>query len=188
MQKFLEEFAPLIIFFVLNLYGAKWFNLPESQNIFIATAGFMLAFFIIIGWNVLQGKRPQNMTLITGGFILVFGGLTLVLQNEIFIKIKPSIIYILFASILAFGLWRGKNFLHMLMGKTLPLTETGWHIFTRRWVWFFLSLALLNEIIWRNFSTDFWVSFKLFGFPFISIAFIIVQVILLKPHIDDSKN
>ncbi len=185
MRKFWEDFAPLILFFLLNAYGAEILGRPESDSLFIATAGFMVALAIIIALQLMGGRKPSLMSLITAGFVFVFGGLTLYLQDEMFIKMKPTLVYILCASILFFGLWRGQSYLKILMGNAMPLDEAGWLIFTRNWAIFFVILGVINEIVWRNFSTDFWVSFKLFGFTGLSVAFIIAHMPLLKNHLQD---
>ena len=112
----------------------------------------------------------------------MFGGLTLFLQDETFIKIKPSLVYVLFAVILSFGLMRGQSYLEMLMGEALKMQQSGWLILTRRWIYFFICLALLNEFIWRNFSTDAWVNFKVFGILPLTFIFMAAQMPLLKRH------
>jgi intracellular septation protein len=105
-----------------------------------------------------------------------------------FIKIKPTLIYLLFAAILGFGLLRGRSYLQSLMGEMLPLNDTGWMIMTRRWVGFFIGLALLNEAIWRNLSTDMWVNFKVFGIMPLTILFIAVQVNSLKQYMPSEND
>ena len=129
-----------------------------------------------------RGAKPNNMTLASAGFVFVFGGLTLFLQDETFIKIKPSLVYVLFAAILGFGLVRGQSYLQILMGEALKMQPAGWLILTRRWIFFFLFLAALNEFIWRNFSTDAWVNFKVFGILPLTFIFMAAQMPLLKRH------
>ena len=111
MAKFLEDFGPLLVFFTLNARGAEWLGRTESDSLLIATAGFMaaLAASLIVTYG--RGAKPNNMTLASAGFVFVFGGLTLFLQDETFIKIKPSLVYVLFAVILSFGLMRGQSYL-----------------------------------------------------------------------------
>ena len=180
--KLLEDFGPLLVFFILNGFGARWFGQPEAQSLFIATAGFMiaLAIAIVAGW--LQGRKPAPITLISAAFVFVFGGLTLLLQNETFIKIKPTIVYTLFGAILSVGLMRGVSYLERLMGNMLPLNSDGWLILTRRWAIFFFCLAIINELAWRNLTTDQWVQLKVFGFLILTFGFAIAQMPLLSRH------
>ena len=110
-----------------------------------------------------RGAKPNNMTLASAGFIFVFGGITLFLQDETFIKMKPTLVYLLFAAILGTGLARGRSYLKNLMGQMLPMDDAGWLTLTQRWTLFFVFLAV-NETVWRTQSTDVWVNFKVFGF------------------------
>lgn len=182
MAKFLEDFGPLLVFFILNARGAAWFDRPESDALLIATAGFMAAMAVSLAITFLRGGKPNNMTLASGGFVFVFGGLTLFLQDETFIKIKPTLVYLLFAAILSFGLARRQSYLQMLMGDALRMEAAGWLSLTKRWVGFFIFLALLNEVIWRNLSTDFWVNFKVFGILPLTFIFMGLQMPLLKRY------
>ncbi|MCH1541901.1 MAG: septation protein A [Alphaproteobacteria bacterium] len=190
MAKFLEDFGPLLVFFVLNARGAEWFDRAESDSLLIATAGFMAALAVSLVITYARGDKPNNMTLASGGFVFVFGGLTLFLQDETFIKIKPTIVYVLFAGILSFGLLRGKSYLKMLLGQALSMDRPGWMALTRRWIYFFLFLAALNEFIWRSYATDIWVNFKVFGILPLTFAFMALQMPLLKKHgaLDDLKR
>ncbi|MGB0342548.1 MAG: septation protein A [Parvibaculales bacterium] len=184
-RKTAEEFGPLLVFFILNARGAQWFGLPESQSLFIATGGFMVALAVAIGLTLARGERPNNMTLFSGGFVFIFGGITLFLQDERFIKIKPTLVYLLFAAILAIGLARGQSYLQRLMGNMLPLDQAGWLRLTRRWALFFVFLAGVNELVWRTQSTDVWVNFKVFGILPLTFLFMAVQLPLMRQHLPD---
>ena len=184
-RKTAEEFGPLLVFFILNARGAQWFGLPESQSLFIATGGFMVALAVAIGLTLARGERPNNMTLFSGGFVFIFGGITLFLQDERFIKIKPTLVYLLFAAILGVGLARGQSYLQRLMGNMLPLDQAGWLRLTRRWALFFVFLAGVNELVWRTQSTDVWVNFKVFGILPLTFLFMAVQLPLMRQHLPD---
>ena len=166
------DLGPLILFFAINaLYG-----------IFLATGFFMVAIVAaLITSRVLTGKFAK-MPLVTAVLVIVFGGLTLYLQDETFIKIKPTVIYTLFASILLGGLALGRVFLQSVLGEMFELSDTGWRLLTYRWAGFFIFLAFLNESVWRSVSTDDWVSFKVFGLVPLTFIFAAMQAGLLKKH------
>ena len=152
--KIFTEFGPILVFFIMN----------SKYDIFYATAAFMVATAIVIpiAWKM-DGKIPI-MPIVIGIFVLFFGSLTLFLQDDTFIKIKPTIVNLLFAFILVFSnTLLKKNILKLLLGSAFKLTEKGWNILNIRWTFFFIFLAILNEFVWRNYSTDTWVTFKLFG-------------------------
>ena len=129
------------------------------------------------------------MPLVTGVVVLVFGGLTLALQDEIFIKMKPTIVNTLFGGVLIGGLFFGKSLLGYVFDSVFQLTDEGWRKLTLRWGLFFFVLAMVNEVIWRNFSTDFWVSFKVFGMMPLTIVFTLTQMPLIQRHsLDDKKS
>lgn len=170
--KLLVEFGPLAVFFLAN----------SRLGIFWGTGVFMVATVVsLVASRALLGRVP-TMPLVTAVFVLIFGGLTIWLQDDQFIKLKPTIVNGLFASILFGGLYSGRTFLKVVFGEVMQLTEAGWQKLTVRWGCFFVFLALLNEIVWRNFSTDFWVSFKVFGIMPITMAFAVAQVGLLKRY------
>lgn len=167
------EMGPLILFFVVNgMYG-----------IFTATGAFMVAIVAsMVASRHLQGHIPP-MLWFTGAVVMVFGGLTLYLADETFIKLKPTIIYSVFAGILFFGLARGHSYLRVVMEAAFPpLLDEGWLKLARNWALFFTAAAILNEIVWRNFSTDFWVSFKLFGFLPLTFLFAMLQMPVIMKH------
>ncbi len=185
--KLVLELGPLLVFFMANKYGdALALSFPVlaelGGKIFIGTALFMVAMVIsLVASRILLGSLPV-MPLVTGFFVLIFGGLTLYLQNETFIKLKPTIVNLIFASILLGGLMFGKSLLAYVFDSAFKLDADGWKKLTQRWGIFFLFLALVNEIVWRNFSTDFWVTFKVWGTMPLSIIFMMAQLPLIKAH------
>lgn len=181
-RKLAEELGPLAVFFILNARGPQWFDRPESDGLLIATAGFMLAIGAALISTYARGAKPNNMTLASAGFIFVFGGITLFLQDETFIKMKPTLVYLLFAVILGTGLARGRSYLKNLMGQMLPMDDAGWLTLTQRWTLFFVFLAAVNETVWRTQSTDVWVNFKVFGFLPLTFIFMALQMPLLRRH------
>ena len=170
--RLLVEIGPLAVFFLTN----AWYG------IFAATGAFMVAITLSLAASWLLARHIATMPLITAAFVLVFGALTLALNDDLFIKVKPTLVNGLFAAILFGGLIFGKALLKMVFDGTFRLTDEGWRLLTWRWAFFFVFLALLNEAVWRNFSTDFWVSFKLFGNVPITMVFAIAQVGLLQRH------
>ncbi|MGB8818009.1 MAG: septation protein A, partial [Rhizobiaceae bacterium] len=153
----------------------------------IATAAFMVATAVaLIVSKILTGTLPI-MPLVSGVVVLVFGTLTLYLQDETFIKLKPTIINALFGSVLLGGLWFGKSLLGYVFGAAFKLDADGWRKLTLRWGLFFLFLAVLNEVVWRNFSTDFWVAFKVWGTMPITLAFTFLQMPLVMKHSVEGK-
>src|SRR5207244_9676090 len=137
--------------------------LNSKFRLSVATGGCMLAVIVAMIASYVVTRHVPIMALVTGVIVLVFGTLTLVLHDETFIKVKPTIIYGLFAAILGGGLLFGRSFIAILFNQMFNLTPKGWRILTMRWALFFLGMAALNEIIWRTQSTDFWVAFKAFG-------------------------
>jgi intracellular septation protein len=172
LRKLLVEVGPLAIFFVVN----------ARAGIYWGTGTFMVATVAsLIAARILYGRMPV-MPLVTGVFVLVFGGLTLWLHDDHFIKIKPTIVNGLFAAVLFAGLATGQSFLKIVFGEVFRLTEEGWRKLTFRWAGFFVFLAVLNELVWRSFSTDAWVSFKVFGLMPLTIAFAVAQIGLLRKY------
>lgn len=170
MLKLLVELGPLLVFFLTN----------SLAGIFWGTGLFVFATLIsLIASRVLFGRIP-TMPLVSGFFVVVFGGMTLYLQDDLFIKVKPTIVNTLFAVILFGGLLMNHSLLRYLFGEEFKLTEEGWRKLTFRWACFFVLLAILNEIVWRTMSTDFWVAFKAFGILPLTLAFAVSQVGLLK--------
>ncbi|MEO0962540.1 MAG: septation protein A [Pseudomonadota bacterium] len=170
--RLLIEIGPLAVFFIAN-----W-----RFDIFTATGAFMVAITASLAASWLLARHIATMPLVTGVFVLVFGALTLYLNDDLFIKVKPTLVNGLFAAILFSGLFFGKSLLKIVFDGTFRLTTEGWRKLTWRWAFFFVFLAVLNEIVWRNFSTDFWVSFKVFGNMPITMVFAVAQVGLLQKY------
>src|SRR3954468_19398230 len=170
--KLATELGPLIVFFVAN----------AKANLFVATGAFMVAIVAAMIASYVVTRHVPLMALVTGVIVLVFGTLTLVLHDETFIKVKPTIIYGLFAAILGGGLLFGRSFIAVLFDQMFNLTPEGWRILTLRWALFFLGMAALNEIVWRTQSTDFWVAFKAFGAIPITMIFAMTQMPMIKRY------
>jgi intracellular septation protein len=172
MLKLALDIGPLILFFAAN----------ARFGIYAATAAFMVAIIVALGVSYALTRHLPVMPLVTAIIVLVFGGLTLVLHDELFIKVKPTIIYVLFGSVLLGGLAFRKPLLGMVFDSVFNLTEEGWRKLTIRWALFFFVLAVLNEIVWRTQTTDFWVSFKLFGVVPLTFLFGALQIRLLTKY------
>ena len=159
-----------------------------QQGLFEATGAFMVATFVslIAGWFL--ERRLPTLPLVSGFFVLVFGGLTLILADETFIKLKPTLVNSLFAVILLGGLVLKRPLLKPLFGSAFQLGDEGWHTLTLRWGVFFVVLAILNEVVWRNFSTDFWVAFKLFGVLPLTVLFAGSQTPLILRQQNDAAR
>ncbi|WP_182548526.1 septation protein A [Phyllobacterium myrsinacearum] len=187
LLKLAIEMGPLMVFFFANARG-EWLieRFPVlahiGEPIFLATALFMAATVValVVSWIMLRSL--PIMPLISGIVVLVFGGLTLWLHDENFIKIKPTIINALFGVILLGGLYFGKSLLGYVFDSAFKLDAEGWRKLTMRWGIFFLFLAILNEVVWRSFSTDFWVAFKVWGTMPITLLFTFAQMPLVMKH------
>jgi intracellular septation protein len=172
LLKLVLELGPLVAFFVANARG----------GIMTATAVFMVAVAISLVLSYVLLRKVAIMPLVSGVVVLTFGGLTLFLNDELFIKLKPTIVNALFGSILLGGLAAGRSFLKIVFDAVFDLTEEGWKKLTFRWGLFFFALAVLNEIVWRTQSTDFWVAFKVWGMMPITFAFTLAQMPLIQRH------
>jgi intracellular septation protein len=172
LPKLLIELGPLLVFFAGNAMG----------GIYVGTAAFMAATLISLAVARFRYHKMPAMPLVSAVVVFVFGGLTLYLQDETFIKLKPTIVYSMFAVLLAAGLLLRKPLLELLFGPVFTLTVQGWRKLTSRWMAFFIVMAIVNEVVWRNFSTDAWVSFKAFGFLPLTFLFAIAQVPLLQRY------
>src|SRR4051812_17888712 len=197
--KLVLDLGPLLLFFYANAKPAlfePWLaplipaavQTGEHSRIFVGTAGFMVAIVSGLIISYLLTRRLPIMAIVSAVVVVVFGGATLFFQNEAFIKLKPTIIYLLFAGTLFGGLIFRKPLLAMVFDQVFHLTEEGWRKLTIRWALFFLALAILNEIVWRTQSTDTWVTFKVFGVMPLTFIFAALQYPLLTKHDASPKD
>jgi intracellular septation protein len=193
LLKLALDLGPLLLFFFANSRPALFEPLfaplipaavahGEQAGIFVATAVFMVAILVALVVSYALTRRLPVMAIVSAVVVVVFGGATLFFQNETFIKLKPTIIYLLFTVILFGGLIFKKPLLAMVFDQVFHLTEEGWHKLTVRWALFFFALAVLNEIVWRTQSTDTWVAFKVFGVMPLTFIFAAFQYPLLTRH------
>ena len=166
------NFGPLLIFFVAN----------AMLGIFTATAVFMAVMLIVLVVEFAIERKVSFMPLLTTGLVLVFGGLTLWLSNDIFIKIKPTILYTMFAAVLLGGLLFNRLFIRLLFGQMLQLSDPAWRTLTWRWSLFFIALAIANEIVWRHVSTNVWVAFKVWAVFPLTVLFAMAQTPFIMRH------
>ena len=181
LLKLALELGPLVLFFFTNAYSDR-FGVAEERRIFAATGIFIAATVVALAVHYALVKKLPIMPLVSGVVVVVFGGLTLWLDDELFIKLKPTIVNTLFGVVLLGGLAVGKPLLAFVLDSVFDLTDEGWRKLTFRWALFFFFLALLNEIVWRTQTTDVWVSFKVFGIMPLTIAFALAQTPLLMRH------
>ena len=179
--KLVLELGPLVLFFFGNAYGDR-LGVAEGQRIFLATGIFVAATVVSLAVHFAMVRRLPIMPLVSGVVVLVFGGLTLFLQDEVFIKLKPTIVNTMFGLILLGGLYWRKPILAVVLDSVLDLTEEGWRKLTLRWALFFFVLAILNEVVWRTQTTDLWVKFKVFGIMPLTVAFALAQTPLILRH------
>lgn len=172
LVKLAVDIGPLAVFFIAN---AKF-------GIFSATAAFMVVILIALGVAFTIERRLPTLPLVTAVVVMVFGGLTLWLQDETFIKLKPTIVNLFFAAAIFGGLAFGKNYMRSVMGSMMQLDDEGWRKLAIRWGLFFAAMALLNEVVWRSVSTDMWVNFKVFGLLPLTFVFALSQMPLMHKH------
>ena len=172
ISKLLIDIGPLAIFFIFYSRG----------DLKSAIIPFMIATIIAVLFSYIMEKKIPIMPTVGAFIILIFGGLTIYFDNEVFFKMKPTIINLLFALILYGGIIVKKPLLKLLLGAAIKLEDEGWKILTQRWISFFIALAVLNEIVWRTQSTDIWVNFKVFGILPITFIFTMTQFPLIKKY------
>ena len=172
ISKLLIDIGPLAVFFIFYL----------RSDLKSAIIPLMIATIIAVLFSYIMEKKIPIMPTVGAFIILIFGGLTIYFDNEVFFKMKPTIINLLFALILYGGVIVKKPLLKFLLGAAIKLEDEGWKILTQRWISFFIALAILNEIVWRTQSTDIWVNFKVFGILPITFIFTMTQFSLIKKY------
>ncbi len=190
LLKLALELGPLIVFFFANARGqaiADWLGIG-MEPIFLATAAFMVATILSLAVSRVKFGKLPVMPMVSGVVVFVFGGLTLYLHDDTFIKMKPTIVNSLFGTALLVGLLFGKSLLGYVFDSVFQLNAEGWRILTRRWGLFFFFLAIVNEVVWRNFSTDMWVNFKVFGVMPITMIFGAFQMPLLTRYAPEESK
>lgn len=178
LVKSATDLGPVIIFFATY----KFYDLMS------ATAAIMVSTIIALAVSYYFERKLPMMPLVTAVVVTIFGGLTLYFDSEVFIKLKPTIIYALFSLALIIGLAMGKSFIQTLFGNFWKLDADGWKKLTLRLILFFIAMAVANEVIWRNFSTDIWVNAKVFGFTAATFVFFMLQVPLISRHSEEAEE
>jgi intracellular septation protein len=181
LPKLALELGPLVLFFLGNAYAER-FGVGPDQKLFVATGLFIAATVIALSIHYALVRRLPIMPLVSGVVVVVFGGLTLFLQDKTFIMVKPTIVNTLFGLVLLGGLAFGKSLLSVVLDSMFALTDEGWRKLTFRWGVFFFVLAALNEVVWRTQTEDFWVNFKVFGIMPITVLFALAQTPLLTRY------
>jgi intracellular septation protein len=177
--RLLIDLGPLLIFFLANFFAP----VPSVAKIFVATGAFMVAMVAAMLFSAIRYHRISPLLWFSGIMVVILGGLTIWLHNENFIKMKPTLYYALVAALLLFGLLTDRPLLQRVLGSTYPgLSEQGWKKLTRNWAIFFACMAALNEAVWRNTSTDFWVGFKLWGALPLTFLFAAANIPMLMRH------
>ena len=176
--KLVIEVGPLVAFFAANAWG----------GIFWATGIYMVAAGVALGVTWALTRKLAMVPIVTLGFVVAFGALTLYLADETFIKVKVTIINALFGAILLTGLMMGRPLLKLALGEALNLDPQGWHKLTIRWALFFFAMAGLNEVVWRTLSTDAWVNFKVFGLLPLTVVFAVAQIRLMQRHMVEEPS
>jgi intracellular septation protein len=166
------DLGPLVVFF----------GTYEALGIFVATGCFMAAVLVALAFGFWRERRLPPMPLFTAVLVLVFGGLTLYLRNDVFIKMKPTVLYASFGLLLLGGLLFKQLLIKHVFAQAMQLSDTGWRSLTWRWAAFFFALAAVNEFVWRNFSTSTWVYFKVWLVMPLIFVFALAQTPLILKH------
>jgi intracellular septation protein len=179
LGRLMIDLGPLLVFFLVNFLAP----VPDVLKIFYATGAFMAAMIVAMMVSYLRYRHISPLLWFSGIMVVILGGVTIWLHNDVFIKMKPTVYYVFIAALLGFGLATGRNLLKMVLGAAYPgLSERGWQLLTRNWALFFLVMAVVNEAVWRNTSTSFWIGFKLWGFLPATFLFAIANVPMLMKH------
>jgi intracellular septation protein len=177
--RLLIDLGPLLVFFLVNFLAP----VPSIMKIFVATGAFMVAMVAAMIFSALRYGRISPLLWFSGIMVVILGGLTIWLHKDWIIKMKPTFYYALVAGVLWFGLWTDRPLLQRVLGSTYPgLDETGWSKLTRNWAAFFAFMAVLNELVWRNSSTNFWIGFKLWGAIPLTFLFAAANIPMLLRH------
>jgi intracellular septation protein len=184
--KLVLEVGPIAVFFLAYRLAPVPVGLADAERqleqILFATAVFVPTILATLAISYALTRKLPRMAVITAVVVTIFGGLTLVLRDDTFVKMKPTILYSLFAGILGFGLLRGQIYLKYLMDELIPMRDEGWMVFTRRFIVFYACLAVLNEVVWRGWGTDVWVNFRTFVLPLANVGFVMAQVPLFSRY------
>lgn len=172
MLKLLLEFGPIVVFFATY----------KQANIFVATLWMVVVTVVSLIFSYLIDKRISMPLLISGSILLVSGSITLLSGDAMYIKMKPTIVYLVFASILSIGVMNEKPFIKAILSHAFQMDDKHWLVLGKRFAGYFFMMAAVNEFIWRNFSEGFWVNFKVFGAVPITMLFIVMQIPFLKNH------
>lgn len=177
--KLLIDVGPLLVFFLVNFLAP----VPAVAKIFVATGAFMVAMVAAMLFSALRYGRVSALLWFSGVMVVILGGLTIWLHDETFIKMKPTLYYVLVSAVLAFGLATDRPLLQRVLGSAYPgLDALGWSKLTRNWALFFAFMAILNEAVWRNSSTSFWIGFKLWGALPLTFLFAAANIPMLLKH------
>jgi intracellular septation protein len=177
--KLLIDLGPLLVFFLVNFLAP----VPAVMKIFVATGAFMVAMVVAMLFSAIRYRRISPLLWFSGAMVVILGGLTIWLHDETFIKMKPTVYYALVAALLTFGLLTDRPLLQRVLGSTYPgLDERGWAKLTRNWAIFFAFMGLLNEAVWRNSSTQFWIGFKIWGALPLTFLFAAANIPMLLKH------
>ncbi|HEY0113305.1 MAG TPA: inner membrane-spanning protein YciB [Allosphingosinicella sp.] len=177
--RLLIDLGPLLVFFLVNFLAP----VPDVLRIFYATGAFMAAMIVAMLISQIRYRHISPLLWFSGVTVVILGGITIWLHNDTFIKMKPTLYYLVVVGLLGFGLATKRNLLKMVLGTAYPgLSERGWTLLTRNWTAFFLVMAVVNELVWRNSSTSFWIGFKLWGFLPATFLFAFANVPMLMRH------